>query len=298
MATCYICNRLYRNNVNINLSEIEYLLEPHPVHTSLSGGFFLCLQGSSDIITTGSLCRITPGMFVINSPVIYLIYTNTSEDFRGIYISDKVESFYNIIRSVMGVMVETNALFHPFTKATDRDIELMLERRKQIHEKDSEMGNVNDKQKILYEKMISLLKQETLLEFLNIFYSHSVIESAEHPQRFNETVINFMKSISHNVAQNRTISFYAKEANLSNGRFSTIIKKHLGKSPSEIIATATVAMAKSMLHDHEKSIKEIAEELNFPEQFTFRKYFKHHTGISPRNYRMSIAPVPASHSEK
>lgn len=33
------------------------------------------------------------------------------------------------------------------------------------------------------------------------------------------------------------------------------------------------------------NIKQIAEQLNFPEQFTFRKYFKQHTGLSPKAYR-------------
>lgn len=284
--------------MNIRLSAIKHLLEPHPTYSPDRGGFFLCLQGTSDIITSGGISRITPGTFVINSPVIYLIYTNTSDDFKGIYISENVETFYTIIRSVIGVIIGTNALFHPFTKASDKDIEFMLNRRKLIYGKETEMKTADEKQKILLEKMITLLKQETLLEFLNIFYNNCVAVSAEKPQRVNETVLNFMQSISRNAAQNRTISFYAKEANLSNGRFSTIIKKQLGKSPSEIIVIATIAIAKSMLQDHEKSIKEIAEELNFPEQFTFRKYFKHHTGISPRNYRMSITPVSAVHPEK
>ena len=31
----------------------------------------------------------------------------------------------------------------------------------------------------------------------------------------------------------------------------------------------------------------MATELNFPEQFTFRKYFKQHTGIAPKEYRAS-----------
>ena len=33
------------------------------------------------------------------------------------------------------------------------------------------------------------------------------------------------------------------------------------------------------------TVKEIAQELNFPEQFTFRKYFKTHAGISPKEYK-------------
>lgn len=40
-----------------------------------------------------------------------------------------------------------------------------------------------------------------------------------------------------------------------------------------------------MLEQDDKSIKEIAHELNFPEQFTFRKYFKARVGIPPKEYR-------------
>jgi AraC-like DNA-binding protein len=29
----------------------------------------------------------------------------------------------------------------------------------------------------------------------------------------------------------------------------------------------------------------VADELGFPEQFTFRKYFKTHTGMSPTEFR-------------
>ena len=32
-------------------------------------------------------------------------------------------------------------------------------------------------------------------------------------------------------------------------------------------------------------VKDIADRLGFPEQFTFRKYFKTHTGMSPTEYR-------------
>ena len=48
--------------------------------------------------------------------------------------------------------------------------------------------------------------------------------------------------------------------------------------------------------DSEKSldrikIKEVAQELNFPEQFTFRKYFKLYTGVSPKEYKLKHTKV-------
>ncbi len=42
---------------------------------------------------------------------------------------------------------------------------------------------------------------------------------------------------------------------------------------------------KQLLLELDKSIKEIASELHFPEQFTFRKFFKQDVGIPPTEYR-------------
>lgn len=44
-----------------------------------------------------------------------------------------------------------------------------------------------------------------------------------------------------------------------------------------------------MLDSTSKSIKEIAAELNFPEQYTFRKFFKLHVGVPPKEYRKRMA---------
>ena len=66
---------------------------------------------------------------------------------------------------------------------------------------------------------------------------------------------------------------------------SAVLKEATGISPSEWISSVTTTYAKLLLEQTDKSIKEIAEELNFPEQFTFRKYFKRYSGMSPSDYR-------------
>lgn len=52
------------------------------------------------------------------------------------------------------------------------------------------------------------------------------------------------------------------------------------------IISYTVNQAKRLLSQTELSVKEIAEKLGFPEQFTFRKYFKTHTEMSPTDFRL------------
>jgi AraC family transcriptional activator of pobA len=91
--------------------------------------------------------------------------------------------------------------------------------------------------------------------------------------------------MNKNYKSERTVNYYANRANLSKGHFSRIIKNRTGKTPSQWIATVTIVNAKLMLEQSGNSIKEIAAELNFPEQFTFRKYFKQHVGVPPKEYR-------------
>ena len=43
-----------------------------------------------------------------------------------------------------------------------------------------------------------------------------------------------------------------------------------------------------MLERSDKSIKEIANELNFPNISFFGKYVKKHTGMSPKQYRENL----------
>lgn len=59
----------------------------------------------------------------------------------------------------------------------------------------------------------------------------------------------------------------------------------MASTPSEWLAAFTLGEACRLLAHTQKSVKEIAELLHFPEQFTFRKYFKTYIGVSPRAYR-------------
>ena len=46
-----------------------------------------------------------------------------------------------------------------------------------------------------------------------------------------------------------------------------------------------ITEAKQLLEGSDLSIKEIANQLNFPTQSFFGKYFKQYVGISPKEYR-------------
>ena len=68
----------------------------------------------------------------------------------------------------------------------------------------------------------------------------------------------------------------------------TISKKFKSKYNVSIIAyynLKRLEYAKKELLEHKKSISSIAKALNFTDVYTFSKFFKMHTGASPKKYR-------------
>ena len=67
--------------------------------------------------------------------------------------------------------------------------------------------------------------------------------------------------------------------------FSKVIKQACGRAPLDLINETAIEHIKYRLKHSDKSIKEIAEEFNFPNQSFFGKYVKGHLGTSPIRYR-------------
>ncbi|EJW96039.1 transcriptional regulator, AraC family [gut metagenome] len=64
-----------------------------------------------------------------------------------------------------------------------------------------------------------------------------------------------------------------------------MVKEVSGKTVGEWIDHWVILEAKALLHSSSLSIQEISDRLNFANQSFFGKYFKHYTGLSPKEYR-------------
>ncbi|WP_212004457.1 AraC family transcriptional regulator [Chitinophaga sp. HK235] len=78
---------------------------------------------------------------------------------------------------------------------------------------------------------------------------------------------------------------YAAMLAISPNHLSKRCKGYFGKSPSQLIQDRLVLEAKKHLHLTRKSIKEIAYELQFEDEFYFSRFFKKMTKVSPRTFR-------------
>ncbi|WP_368077566.1 helix-turn-helix domain-containing protein [Parabacteroides goldsteinii] len=63
------------------------------------------------------------------------------------------------------------------------------------------------------------------------------------------------------------------------------MKNYSGKSAAEWIDEYIVLEAMALLKSTDMTVQEISDELNFPSQSFFGKFFKRVSGVSPKAYR-------------
>lgn len=218
------------------------------------------------------------------SPLITIDVLSKSEDFEALLMTDKVEVFYGLIHSIIGCLAALRLRDNPVMTANKKDITLLTQLCKRINKKKSLNEKLSKPEQEINIHLIHSLEQQALLEVISLYFRGKRTEDFSIDNR--DTVLyNFVFSMHMHCKTQRSVQFYADEAKLSVGYFSNIIRTKTNKSPSAWIALITISEIKVLLERSNKSIKEIAQEMNFPEQFTFRKYFKLYTGLAPTEYR-------------
>ena len=85
----------------------------------------------------------------------------------------------------------------------------------------------------------------------------------------------------------RFLDFYAEKLEVTPKHLSRTVKKQTGFTAVEWIERFVILEAKVLLKSSNLNIQQIADELNFPSQSFFGKYFKKFTGMSPKEFRNS-----------
>lgn len=95
----------------------------------------------------------------------------------------------------------------------------------------------------------------------------------------------FIRLLSQHFKQERSVEWYSNEMCLTPKHLSEVVKQVSGKTAGQWITTMVIIEIKNLLKHTSLSIKEIAQDMNFPNQSFLGKYFKNVEGISPSDFR-------------
>ena len=246
-------------------------------------GISLCTQGTATRIVGSRLCHVEKGLAIILSPLLPTMEVERSEDYNECVIVENAEF----------VLAETSPFFARLMPVVNESLPCILLdddmsayiRETAIRIANREVSRPNEEIiRQLYDRQTTLIRLQAILEVAYHIVSSKRPESGK-PSRGEQLFVDFMKSLALHYADRRTVTDYAAEACLTVRHFSTLIQQYSGQTPKHWIHIFTINQAKHLLMQPGMQVKEVADRLGFPEQFTFRKYFKTHTGVSPTDYR-------------
>ncbi|MCD8193294.1 MAG: helix-turn-helix domain-containing protein [Tannerellaceae bacterium] len=141
------------------------------------------------------------------------------------------------------------------------------------------------------EKEHNYRKEIVRNHMLTMFYNIvDVILSDEKkrttPATHKEKIFyQFLKELEENFRKERSVLFYANKLCLTPKYISTLIHEVSGRTPSDWINAFVLLEAKALLKSTNFTIQQISDQLNFPSQSYFGRYFKKNIGLSPKQYR-------------
>lgn len=252
--------------------------EPRRMQCLLVG---MCLKGSARYYVDTVEHVVEPGdLIIINQGRVTHDCTMTP-DCRGIGIIIDYNFFKETIKSVH----ELSSLFlfarnHPVFRLPEVRANFIRDTFFQMKDKISEPNNHFRRQ------MVQSLFLTMVYEMCNVIYTAQVKNDGCN-SRSEEIFTKFLLLVEANFRTERRVGWYSEQLCISPKYLSETIKMVSKRTPSEWIDSYVTMELRMLFRNTQKSIKEIAQELNFSNQSFLGKYFKEHVGMSPSEYRRS-----------
>lgn len=202
---------------------------------------------------------------------------------RGIMLSQDFMRMMNVdVKNSMPLFMRLayNPMIH-LTQKQQEDIERYLDL----------LENISDNDNLAHRgQIVSGLVSSMFFRISDMYEQSTQVANDKElsvRNRREEYFAKFITLLSNNFKRERTVGFYAEQMCVTPKYLSLLIKEFSGKSAAEWIDNYVITEAKTLLRYSTMSIQEVAYELSFSSQSFFGKYFKHLTGMSPSEYKLS-----------
>ncbi|MDP4201606.1 MAG: helix-turn-helix domain-containing protein [Bacteroidota bacterium] len=273
-------------NVNVDRIENEYLVLDRPIFRFLPNDPFKSDVVTAIICTKGEIRGSinlqeqifkAPGLAIVMSEQL-IQFDSVSPDFAGLFIIMS-KSFAGSLDIERGLFLRRAVLDNPFIPLSNKEIR-MLEAFYTIVQR-----AVNKKDNPFRLETIRCLTKAFYYSWGYDFHkAYTEKEKSKREQLLEE----FLILVQSNYKKYRGLDFYSKRMRLTPKHLSKVIKEFSNKSAAEWIDSYVILESKALLKSTNLTIQQISDELNFPSQSFFGKYFKRHTGVSPSEYKHQI----------
>lgn len=241
----------------------------------------LCLEGNAVLNISLREFKFSPGVMFILLPNQIVERQYSTSDFKGIFFAVSK----NLLEALPKVGNVLSLFFHlkdyPCFHLDQHEQQIVQEYHAFIR------GRLRNKEDLYRKEVVTGLMQGFFFELCSIFKSHEPSDAATVKNKSRKEYIfeRFYESLVEFYQSERSVKFYADRLCLTPKHLSGVVKEVSGKTVGEWIDELVILEAKALLNSSCMNIQEIADRLNFANQSFFGKYFKHYTGMSPKEYR-------------
>lgn len=249
--------------------------------------WLLCFNGRLDIEVNLTPATLTANSIAVTRPDSFFEVKEIDWDGLDCYVLFISKNFIRDINfdlNILGTMPipASGVNVSPVHKISLDEAKLMKEYYDILHH------NTRNADRNYSKSIARCVIAALTYQLIQIISCRIPAESQDRPRSRRSVYVNdFVELVHEHHRKERSVAFYADKLFISPKYLSLIIKEALGRSAAEIIDDYVILEAKNMLRFSGKNIQQVSYELNFPNQSSFGKYFKHIVGMSPSEYQRS-----------
>ena len=250
--------------------------EPHRMKCLVLG---ICLSGTAHYSLDTIEYRVKSNDIIIISEGKVLDNYYFSPDCQLMTLVLSYDFFYEIIKEVH----DLSALFlfartHPVCPMKPDDVQTIVNYLRMIKEKTD--GCKHHFRKEIVRSLITAM----IYDISNSIY---LIQNLSKSERLRSEVIfaEYIKLVERNFRHERRVSWYAQQLGITPKYLSEMIRHASNRTPTDWIDKYVTLELRVLLRNSTKTVKEITQEMHFPNQSFLGRYFKEHVGLSPTAYR-------------
>ena len=244
-------------------------------------GIVICHQGMFRFCVDGTSFVASMGESVFLSPGTLLQVQETSPDFRFTLLFYRVEQIRHMLGNTVVSMRLYSTLYPSACTVAHTGYEEMLSSYARMLLK-LELKEEPDTYSQHEQKLLLMAVTYRLCSI----FSSTFKAAGKEMERKVEVFESLVKLIEEHFMRERSVAFYADQLCITPKYLSVIVKSVCGKTVQQLLFKAIIRRSIYLMKNTNKTIQQIASDLSFPNASAFGTFFKKHTGLSPKNYRM------------
>ena len=247
----------------------------------------VCRWGKSTVYVNDKKYTMTSDKMLILLPNDTIGTYKYSDDFKCASLQFSLENIGNgiLLRRRLWNCIDFLHQ-HPVLSLTADDLQVLYHYSGII---DSNRRFADD---VYLREIVTNLLKSVVYEFLLIVERKMLEEGGtdnlNKPSSNYDLYRRFMELLAFSKGNIRQVSQYAEQLCVTPKQLSAVVKASSGRTVVEWINESTIKAITNELRYTQKTVSEIAQEFDFPSLSFFGKYFKQHTGLSPRAYREQL----------